>query len=385
VLINLLSNAVKFTPEGGRVQLSVRAHPEQETVEFAISDTGIGIAANQMDKLFQPFIQLDSSLSRRYSGTGLGLALVRRIVELHGGSVSLESDVGRGSCFTVMLPWRRPTLLQKDSNPSPLLSTQSVLIQRALIVEDSESAANQVSRYLAELGATTVVHPIGQGVVDLALQTKPDVIILDILLPDLPGWDVLMELKAHPLTRAIPVLIISVVDERAKGLALGASDYLLKPIARGQLQHALNRLTEVVNQELKTALVVAHPISSPLVVLAEDNEANIEVILSYLQAYGLRTAIARNGLEAVQLVKECQPDLVLMDIQMPEMDGLEATRQIRAEANLQTLPIIALTALAMPGDRDRCLTAGATEYLTKPVGLKQLLQVIKHYLPNWST
>ncbi|MDX2217191.1 MAG: response regulator [Oculatellaceae cyanobacterium bins.114] len=387
VLINLLSNAVKFTPEGGRVQLSVRVNPEQETIEFSISDTGIGIAPDQMDRLFQPFVQLDSRLSRRYSGTGLGLVLVRRIVELHGGSVTLTSEIGQGSCFTVMLPWRRANQSLLEGMPAPLTTTQFLPIQKALIVEDSEAAANQVSRYLTELGATTVVHPLGQGVVDLTLQTKPDVIILDILLPDLPGWEVLMELKAHSITRTIPVLIISVVDDRPKGLALGAADYLLKPITRLQLQQAVKRLTGVVDHEQKTALVVAAhaSVSAPLIVLAEDNEANIEVILNYLQAYGLRTAVARNGLEAVQLVKQCHPDLVLMDIQMPEMDGLEAICRIRADTTLAPLPILALTALAMPGDRDRCLTVGANEYLTKPVSLKQLLQLIQQYLPDWST
>lgn len=127
----------------------------------------------------------------------------------------------------------------------------------------------------------------------------------------------------------------------------------------------------------------ANQLAAPLVVVAEDNEANIEVVLNYLQAKGLRTAIARNGLEAVQLVKQCNPALVLMDIQMPEMDGLKAISKIRADAALKTLPIIALTALAMPGDRERCLAAGANEYLTKPVSLKQLLQVVQQYLPDY--
>ncbi len=382
VLINLLSNAVKFTLEGGRVELSVRANQAQEAVEFAVSDTGIGIAADQLERLFQPFVQLDSSLSRRYSGTGLGLALVRRIVELHGGSVSVASETGQGSCFTVILPWQRgqqpPAVL--ETSPPPDAST--LTIQRALLVEDSETTASQISRYLAEWGTTTVVHPLGRGAIDLALHHKPDVIILDVLLPDLPGWEVLMELKAHPVTRSIPVLIASVVDERAKGLALGATDYLLKPIARLQLQQVLQRLAGVIDPAQKTALIVTNQMAAPLVVLAEDNEANIAVVLNYLQAYGFRTAIARTGLEAVQLVKQCQPDLVLMDIQMPEMDGLEAIERIRADANLTALPIMALTALAMPGDRERCLTAGANEYLTKPVSFKQLLQVIHQYLPH---
>jgi len=163
VLINLLSNAVKFTPEGGQVALSVRCTPDRETLEFAVSDTGIGIAADQLDKLFQPFMQIDSSLSRRYSGTGLGLSLVRRIVELHGGSITLTSEVNQGSCFTVILPWR----FDQSSSESLTSTIPTPDIQRALVVEDSPHTAEQISRYLSSLGVTTVVHPLGQGVIEV--------------------------------------------------------------------------------------------------------------------------------------------------------------------------------------------------------------------------
>ncbi|OLP17399.1 PAS domain S-box protein [Leptolyngbya sp. 'hensonii'] len=383
VLINLLSNAIKFTSEGGRVLLTVRLNLDQEAIEFIVADTGIGIAAADMGKLFQPFVQLDSSLSRRYTGTGLGLALVRRIVELHGGSIALTSEIGKGSCFTVILP-RQVGFAVPQGVPAPPSSTPlDGQLQQALVVEDSEAAANQVSRYLAELGAIAIVHPIGEGVVDMAISTQPDVIILDILLPDRSGWDVLMELKANPATAAIPVIVISVVDERSHGLALGATDYLLKPITREHLQTALNRILRVAGKtEDKTALVVApnRLLDLPLILLAEDNEATIVMTLDYLQANGARVAIARNGLEAVQFARQYKPVLILMDIQMPEMDGLEAIRQIRLDPELKNMPIIALTALAMPGDRDRCFSAGANEYLAKPVSLKQLLRIIKQFV-----
>ena len=383
VLINLLNNAVKFTPEGGKVKLSVNC-PEPEKIEFAISDNGIGIAADQMDKLFHPFVQIDSKLSRRYSGTGLGLSLVRRIVELHGGSIALESKLDRGSCFTVTLPCQTTFSSQfdviassEDDHPSS--------IQQALIVEDNEFAANQLSQYLEELGAKTLVHPWGHGVINVVLEMKPDLIILDILLPDLPGWEVLIELKRNPLIKNIPVVIVSIIDERPKGFALGAADYLVKPINRVQLQQSINRILGIPEKAPATALVIPthQKNKAPLIVLAEDNEANITTMLSYLEAYGLRMAIARNGLEAVHLIKQCEPDLVLMDIQMPEMDGLEAIRQVRSDKSFVNLPIIAVTALAMPDDRDRCINAGANEYLTKPVRLKQVKEMIQQYLPNW--
>ena len=223
---------------------------------------------------------------------------------------------------------------------------------------------------------------LGQGVIDVVLETKPDLIVLDILLPDLPGWEVLIELKANPATKNIPVLIISVVDDRPKGLALGAADYLVKPITRRTLEQTLNRLRGIIEKEPEKALIIAthQSLISPLIVLVEDTESNIETIVSYLEAHGLRMAIARNSLDAIQLIKHSQPALVLMDIQIPEIDGLEVMRRLRADPNLVNLPIIALTALAMPGDYEKCLEAGANEYVTKPVNLKMLLSMIQKYL-----
>jgi len=249
ILVNLLSNAVKFTPEGGQVGLDITNNPENDAVDFTVWDTGIGIAAEDAQRLFKPFVQLDSRLSRRYEGTGLGLTLVYRMVEMHQGGVRLESEVGRGSRFTVSLP--------------------------------REARSNQIQ------------------------------------------WD-------YPQTR------------------------------------------KTMNKPDDT--------SSPLILLAEDNEANIATISDYLLAKGFNLTVARDGAEALERAKEDHPALILMDIQMPVMDGLEATRHVRSEAGLQDIPIIALTALAMPGDRERCMEAGATDYLSKPVSLKRLVEVIQKYL-----
>ena len=383
VLINLLSNAVKFTPDGGEVWLTVEADTEDEVLHFNVIDTGIGIAPENINKLFQPFIQLDSSLSRRYAGTGLGLALVRRIVEFHGGSVSLESEPGKGSQFTITLPWKKSPQMEQNCLEKEQPLAQLLNIHQALIVEDSETAAKQVARYLGELGTTAHIHPCGEGTVQAALRFKPDVIILDLLLPNVSGWEVLQELKANPATQDIPVLVVSVVDERSHALALGASEYLLKPFNRQGLQSALSKIFNVPQHDNHQSVLVVMPPEKqepPLILLAEDNEANITTVVDYLQLHNFRVSLARNGLEAVQMTKQHKPDLILMDIQMPEMDGLEATRRIRAEPDFSTLPIIALTALAMPGDRERCLSAGATDYLTKPVGLKKLTHLISQYI-----
>ena len=391
VLVNLLSNAVKFTPEGGEVSLEVEADSDGESLQLSVIDTGIGIASENLNQLFKPFVQLDSSLSRRYAGTGLGLALVRRIVEIHGGSISVESEVGQGSRFTINLPWKEPDRITPYLEEREPENVELPIVHKALIVEDSETAARQIARYLAELGAAVEIHPQGEGTIEAALKYKPDLIILDLLLPHLSGWEVLDQLKANPATQHIPVLVVSVVDERSQAMALGASDYLLKPISRQQLHSALNRILPESSQRnngeagmnfLSTALDMnpQNERQLPLILLAEDNEANISTMMDYLQLHEFRVRVARNGVEAVQMAKQEKPDLILMDIQMPQMDGLEATRQIRAEADLATIPIIALTALAMPGDQTRCKAAGATDYLTKPVGLKKLTHTIAQHI-----
>jgi CheY-like chemotaxis protein len=252
ILVNLLSNAVKFTPEGGKIGLEVEGDAKQQVVRFTVWDTGIGIAQEDMARLFQPFVQLDASLSRKYEGTGLGLSLVYRMVEMHGGSVSVESDVGQGSRFTVSLPWRKPG------------------------DKESENVGDEESK-------TIVPHP---------------------------------------------------------------------PISRSP--HA--------------------PIT---ILLADDSEETLKACSDYLLKEGYRVIIARNGVEAVDRTKEEHPDLILMDIQMPIMSGLEAIKRIRSDKDIADIPVIALTALAMSGDKEKCLKAGANAYLSKPVSLKDLDRAIE--------
>jgi PAS domain S-box-containing protein len=253
MLVNLLSNAVKFTPPGGTVSLEVEVQPEAGTVRFAVCDTGIGISPEDQARLFQPFTQLDSSLRRHHEGTGLGLALVWRLAELQGGSVSVESELGQGSCFTLALPASRAA-----SQPA----------------EPPEPAAEAP-----------------------AAAPRP-----------------------------------------------------------------------------------AAPATGTHILLAEDNESNIEVIGEYLRARGYRVAVARNGREALAAAATLQPDLVLLDIQLPELDGLEVARRLRADERFAATPILAVTALAMAGDRERCLAAGANDYMTKPVSLKGLVAAIERLL-----
>jgi PAS domain S-box-containing protein len=383
ILVNLLSNAVKFTPDDGQLGLDVVMDAEQDCVCFTVWDTGIGIAAEHMNRLFKPFVQLDAGLNRQHEGSGLGLALVARLTDLHGGSVAVASEPGQGSRFTVTLPWQgidKPT--DEGVQPDGARSIALPGLTKALIIEDSPTAADQLARYLDELHIQTSITAQGAEAVTRAVEFAPDVILLDVLLPDISGWDVLTSLKADPRVQSIPVLIVSVVDDQPHGMARGASGYLIKPITRQRLWGKLERTVLPTAPDTAAAdeATPATAANAPLVLLAEDNETILAMLSEYLVARGFQVITARNGAEALMHARETRPALALMDIQMPNMDGLEAIRRIRADTARADIPIIAMTALTMPGDRERCLEAGATAYMSKPVSLKQLVQMMSSYL-----
>jgi PAS domain S-box-containing protein len=384
ILVNLLSNAVKFTPEGGEVSLKVSGDAASSALRFTVTDSGIGIAREDMTRLFKPFVQLDSKLSRQHEGTGLGLSLVARLVELHGGSVAVESIPGQGSSFTISLPW--PQTIQPEAEtvlPQPAPADQPA--GHALIIEDSVVAADLLARYLAEFGLEPAFHQTGETALERVKALQPRLILLDLQLPDLSGWEVLARLKADPQTAHIPVIVISVADERSRGLEMGAADYLVKPISRSQFRRSLQQIQAdeaagLIPPNPAEAAAQAEAVGPPSILLAEDNEANIHAIKAFLGARGYHLIVARNGEEAIQRARETRPAIILMDIQMPLLDGLEATRRLRADTELAATPIIALTALAMPGDRERCLAAGADDYLSKPISMQGLAYMIEQHL-----
>jgi len=255
ILVNLLTNAVKFTPANGQVALEVTTDAEEGLLQFSVSDTGIGITPEDLSRLFKPFVQVDSRLNRPYEGTGLGLALVQRLTDLHGGSIHVHTEVGKGSRFTVILPWQP---------------------------EDGSQLA--------------------------------------------------------------------IASEQTKVSVTAGTD-----------------LAGIVSEK---------PVDHGLILLAEDNPANLLTIGDYLESKNFRVVVAHNGVEAIARASEISPDIILMDIQMPVMDGLEAIRRLREDPRFGSVPIVALTALAMHGDRERCLEAGASEYLSKPVDLKSLVRLL---------
>ncbi|NET73538.1 MAG: response regulator, partial [Sphaerospermopsis sp. SIO1G2] len=382
VLINLLNNAIKFTPDGGSVSLNLKK--EDPFLVISVIDTGIGISPENINKLFLPFVQLDTKLSRQYSGTGLGLALVNRLVDLHNGVVSVESELGKGSCFTVKLPYNQNRFTElPDSVSFPLLNL-SPENNKVLIIEDTSTEAENLQSYLEEMGIEASIYSQVEGNIAQIISSQPRLIILDILSPHI-AWEVLANIKSHPQTQSIPIIILSVVDDIFHELQFAATEYLTKPINRQKIQEVIKKISPQMMQKLNinpTKINENIPIQnpSPLILIVEDNEANIDTIYLYLENCGYRLLVAKNGVDAIELIKSNQPDLILMDIQMPQMDGIEATKIIRSYSSLQNVPIIALTGLAMPGDQEKCLQAGVNEYVSKPVKLKQLNATIKRLL-----
>jgi PAS domain S-box-containing protein len=375
MLVNLLSNAIKFTPEGGELGLDVQASAAEQVVRLSVWDHGIGIQPEDREKLFKPFSQLDSSLTRQQSGTGLGLALVQKMAELHGGSIQVTSAPGEGSRFTILLPWRAETA-QFGALANPAITR----LRRALIVETADPEAEVTAHYLQNWGIASSLHATAEGVVEKTLEVRPGVILLDLMAHE-AGFAVLAELKSNAQTSHIPVIMLSSDERRAEALALGAVGYLVKPYAQEDLRQELERVM-AARAALKKPQAESALGAGPLVLLADDNEIVLEALADYLAAQNYRVVAARSGKELVQLAGETCPDIILTDIQMPGSDGLTAIRQIRAHTNPQIarVPIIAITALAMPGDRERCLAAGANEYLSKPVHLENLVEIIQKFL-----
>jgi PAS domain S-box-containing protein len=391
ILVNLLSNAVKFTPAGGEIGLEVVADADDQVVHFTVWDTGIGIAPEDLGRLFQPFTQLDSALSRQYIGTGLGLSLVYQLTKQHGGSVIVDSEVGQGSRFTISLPQQQATAVAVVVPTDTMSQPGDRQLRRALIIDDSVVAIERTTRFLEEMAVETVAHFDGKGAVERALDFKPDLIILDVLLPTVSGWEVLAELKKEVGTQHIPVLVISIVDQRSQAIDLGAIEFLKKPATRQEFKRVLRHHFPSAGSELMDPIVISTPSQEvlqdfkpsrepPLILLAEDDTRTISMMTDYLTNKGYRVIEAHNGLEAIEQTRRYEFNIILMDIQMPGMDGLETIRYLQQDERVGFIPIIALTALAMPGDRERCLAAGASAYLSKPVNLKTLNDLIERHL-----
>jgi PAS domain S-box-containing protein len=344
MLLNLVSNAIKFTPRGGRIDIRVRR--VETWVDIAVHDTGIGIAKEDLSRLFQEFQQLDADSGQRQEGTGLGLALTRRFAQLHGGQVSVESAVGSGSTFTLRLPLQATNLASPaPSAPGAVPKVAAVDPRRplVLVVEDNPQAAEILERHLDAGGFRIEVARTGPEALTMARDLKPVAITLDILLPEVDGWEVLNRLKADEATRDIPVVVVSVIDNPALGRALGAFDYFVKPVDGKAL---LSRLS----QYAFTARVKGAPVR---VLVVDDEQANLDLLEALLKPAGFGVLRAGGGQEGIDLAKSQMPDLIFLDLMMPEVTGFDVVEALRAEEATSSIPIMILTSKTLTEDDKR--------------------------------
>ena len=347
ILFNLLSNAAKFT-EQGTVTLEVKRGPGagDGTVEFVVIDSGIGMTPDQRDHLFQSFYQGDSSSTRKYGGTGLGLAISRRFIQMMGGEVTVQTALGTGSTFRVRLPARvsGQALPPEIEVPAPL-PAEEVAPQAMLVIDDDPNVYDMMERILSREGLDVYGAATGKEGLALARRLKPVVIALDIMMPGMDGWAVLQAIRADPELMGTRVVIVSMLDEKPLGMALGADDYLTKPLRREQLLACIQRLV---------------PVRDGYILLVEDDAALRELLQRTLIEEGWSVRVAETGTAALELIEKSRPGLILMDLKIPEMDGFEVIERIRGRPEFQQVPITVITAVDL-GREERERLQGRVE------------------------
>jgi PAS domain S-box-containing protein len=372
-LFNLLSNAAKFT-HGGTIALDVGRvrHGGADCISFRVTDTGIGMTPEQVGRLFGAFVQADASTTRKYGGTGLGLAISRKFCVLMGGDILVTSAAGRGTTFTALVPERvedpaadspapapapRPGLDQ----PAPTAAADAPLV---LVVDDDPAVVDLVSRSLVREGYRVRAAANGRDALALARELQPRLITLDVMMPSMDGWSVLTALKADPGTRAIPVVMISIVDDKQLGFALGAADYLTKPVDRARLAEILAR--HVTRERGRHALVV------------DDLPDNRTLLRRALEQEGWSVAEAADGRAGLDAVAAQHPALVLLDLMMPGMDGFDFLRELRARPEGRAIPVVVVTAKELtPAERETLRSCVENIVQKGALGAEELLAEIR--------
>lgn len=346
VLYNLLSNAVKFTPDRGEVLLHAQMiesaeHKVGKYLQLTVTDSGIGIKPDDQDRIFSEFEQVDNSYARRYEGTGLGLALTKRIIELHDGQISVKSDEGKGSTFSVILPpgeesaLSLPCVCATDTDDlEDQFVGRSGSAPLIVVVEDDSPTRELLTLYLAEGGYQVTTVKNGDEAVATIRELHPFAIILDVMLPGKDGWQILQELKTDPDLKEIPVVMASMVDNQELGFALGATDYLMKPIDRTNLIKKLNEITLANRRHRKPATILC----------IDDHPDVLELLNSILESGGYSVLTATSGREGIEKAINYRPDLIILDLMMPEMDGFEVAQTLKNHIATSDIPICILTA-----------------------------------------
>jgi len=355
-LFNLLSNAAKFTHQG-EIGLRVRAVQEEGVnwVLMSVSDSGIGIPPEKLGHVFEEFSQAEESTSRNYGGTGLGLPISRRFCQMMGGDILVESTPGEGSTFTIRLPLE--VAVDVASDEFGIEDAQVAVIpvpdaeRTVLVIDDDPNALDLIGRTLQGAGMRVVTASDGREALRMARSLLPVAITLDVMMPGMDGWEVLQELKADPATRDIPVIMVTMTDDRSLGYALGATEFLTKPVERAQLVQLLDRYAP--GDDERHALVV------------DDQADNRDVLRNALERENWRVSEAENGRVALERVAEHAPSLILLDLMMPVMDGFEFVMEMRKREELQTIPIVVVTAKDITEEDRRRLNGGVVALIER--------------------
>ncbi len=371
VVTNLLSNAIKFTPEGGMIQLKAqllnksKAKRDSGMVMVSVSDSGIGIAAADYKSIFEKFKQVGDTLTDKPQGTGLGLPICKEIIEHYGGNIWVESELGKGSTFFFTLPIMKKTEAKiPEAKKKPAKTTTK--IGKSILVVDNEAHIRRFLRHeLTNRGYHVLEASGGSEAIDLARENHPDMITLDVLMPDLSGFDVTAVLKNDPDTKEIPILIVSVTEDKEKAYQLGANDYVTKPFT---IETLVDKINLLLRDNQKSILVV------------DDDTALVKSLKYELEKRDYATYVAYNGKEALKMAESHLPDLILLDIMMPEMDGYEVMKALKRKLETANISIVVMTGIDIDGGRVRALSVGATEYLTKSGGFDKMFKAIENIL-----
>ncbi len=405
ILINLVGNAIKFTKDG-EVLLKIDTEPDDENglrnIRFTVSDTGIGIPEEKVAAIFDSFTQADESTTRNFGGTGLGLTISRELVEVMGGSLELETSPGEGTSFFFTLPMKVMPVTRPELEARTRPALQGA---RVLVVDDNSNNRLILRQELSELGCTVEESDCGSDAIEMIAQSVDskhyNLVILDLKLPGLDGFATAEQIRSIDLQTQPKLLLMTALGVRGDGnrcREIGIDGYFVKPIKHSMLLEAINRvmipqIEDHVESGQEPELLTRYDLPQEnqaeesrkhTILLAEDHPVNTKLAVRLLQDADYDVVAAANGREALELLETEKVDLVLMDVQMPEMDGLESTRAIRKQEKYADLPIIAMTAHAMTGDRAMCLDAGMSDYITKPINQDLLYGMVSSWLGHGS-
>ena len=403
ILINLTNNAIKFTNHG-EVVITIglkrpehcSALPTQEddahvTVEFAVVDTGIGISERLLPRLFESFSQADGSTTRKYGGTGLGLTISKRLVEMMGGSLKVESELDKGSAFYFSIPFELPP----DAKSQQFLPPSRFQDLHVLVVDDNKTSQKFLQDMLTSFSFHVTLASSGAEAILLleqaALTVPFDLVLMDLIMPEIDGIETSKQIRAHEQLSRVPIIMMTafgreeVMQQAGKS---GINGFLIKPVKEPLLFETIMNIFESRNADTASDnnfsknTEISINFGHAKILLVEDNHMNQQLAAEILRLASADVETVNHGEEALRAIQQTHYDAILMDIQMPQMDGFEATRRIRDDARFQNIPIIAMTAHAMSGDREKCLEAGMNDYVTKPIVTEQLYDALSKWLPQ---